>query len=179
MTYLPVALILGAVLMALTAVGKLRPDWYKPLILVNGMVGLVGVSLALGVHFVAESQLGSETLTVAFRSWAKDMYGIWYQIALPVFGVLFGILLCAALLALGEKRGKKDYAPAMRMILSCAASVIMLILAPFYGFMTANETLPLYQYILWSGIGLALAFRLTCALEYLVRLWKEKKTTIK
>jgi len=179
MTYLPFAILLGVTLVALTAVGKLRPNWYKPLTVVNGVLGLLGIALALAIHLLALSKLHSEALTPAFLSWAKDMYGIWYQIALPVFGVLFGFLLCSTLLSLGEKHHEKGHAPVMRMILSCASSVVMLILAPFYGFMTENETLPLYQYILWSGIGLALAFRLLCALEYGVRLWKGKKTAKK
>lgn len=179
MTYLPFAILLGVTLVALTAVGKLCPNWYKSLTVINGVLGLLGIALALAVHLLAENQLSSEALTPEFLSWAEDMYGIWYQIALPVFGVLFGFLLCSTLLSLGEKQKGKEYAPVMRMILSCASSVVMLILAPFYGFMTENETLPLYQYILWSGIGLALAFRLLCALEYWVRLWKEKKTAKK
>lgn len=174
MSYLPSAILLTVGLIALTAVGEKKsmqnPKRLKLLAVVNTAVSAAGFLIALVTHLIAKSGMTDSSLDSEFSAWASDMHGIWYQISLPTFALLFGITFLAVLTALADKKQQSGIAPVMRVSAVSAASVVFLILAPFYGFMTENTTLPLYQYILWSGIGMSLAMRFVCAAEYICRM---------
>lgn len=176
MTYLPLAILLTVGLIALTVFGERKtaqnPKILRILAVVNALLAVSGILIAAITHIIAQSSIADPSLEPDFASWAGSMYGIWYQISLPVLGVLFGITVLASLTALADKKQRSGVMQIMRAAVVCTASVVFLILAPFYGFMTENETIPLYRYILWSGAGMALTMRLACAVEYCGRIRK-------
>lgn len=174
MTYLPLAILLTVALLFLTFLGERKTaqnqSSLKCLAIWNAALTTVGFLLSVVIHIKAASTLANASLDANFASWASDMFDIWYQIALPTATVLLVITTIASILPLADKKQRTGVASKIRVMTACASSVLLLLLAPFYGFMTENDTVPLYQYILWSGVGMALTMRLSCTLEYLVRI---------
>ncbi|MBQ4354915.1 MAG: hypothetical protein IJC71_08485 [Clostridia bacterium] len=183
MTYVPLAVLLAVVLSALTVYGERQAvqTETKLGILAGINIGLAagGTAAVLIPHFLFRQTAENPALDEDFLTWAQDMFGIWYQIVLPVFGVLAGITFLSVLTAIADKKQQSGNAPHIRMLTVCASSVLLLILTPFYGFMTENEMIPLYQYVLWSGVGFALLMRICTVPEYFLRIRLLRKRSVK
>ena len=125
---------------------------------ITACFGITGIVLLLVSHAVITLKISAVSENETFASWAHDMFGGWYSISLPVVGTLLLINILAAVLSLFDKKQREKNSAVLRSAVLSASSAVPLILAPFHGFMTANETVPLYPAILVSGIGMALVF---------------------
>lgn len=169
MTYVPFAVLLTIGLIFLTVLGEIKPQWQKKLGIVNAVLALIGTLVLLIVRFVSDNSIHGSGHDEQLIEWADDMFSIYFQITLPVFFVLLGITLLASVIAIFDDKQRQGFNAKVRIMLSCASSVILLIIAPFYGFMTANDSIPLYTYICWCGVGQALVMRLMFITEYFAR----------
>jgi len=177
--YLPLSVLLFILLVVFSVIGELKSMQsaaaLKRLVWLNAILSFVGAVFTIVTHFICMRALRTPALDETFTEWAQDMFGIWYQIALPVFFVLAGLPLLSSLFSIFDRKSQTGTAPKIRVITITASSALLLILAPFYGFMTDNTSVPLYSYVLWSGTGMSLAIRASLAVEYAVRLREHVK----
>lgn len=128
---------------------------------------IAGIALALSSHLVIASQISSAGDS-SFESWASDMLDGWYSLILPTEAVLIGISLAAALTLLFSNHKSSGSSVFLRSAVLAASPAVPFIMAPFYGFMTDNSSVPLYPAILVSGIGFALVFRFAGLIGHIV-----------
>lgn len=163
MIYLISALILTAALIGITVLETRKPSpvWKW----LNLGLCFAGVLLVIICRTAAEAGISRSGQSETWMNWARDMFAQHYRVSLPVLLVLLGILLASFLLSLTDKRNRSAVPGFLRRTVGILASVLLLMLAPLYAFMTANEIVPLDIMILLSGIGEALILRLVYALE--------------
>ncbi len=169
MIFIIISIILLAALIYLTVAGSFGAKRLKQFCLINTIVGAAGAVLALGAYFVALASINNDSAGNEWTSWASDMFVGFFNLALPVFLVLFAVIVLTSLTSLANKRLLKGFMAKLRVITPIAVSALLLIITYFYAPATANETVPLDLYIYIAGIGLALAMRLTYAVEYTVQ----------
>lgn len=170
MTYLPFAILLTIGLIFLTVLGEMKKDFQKKLAFSNGILALCGLIILISVWILANRSIYHSGHDEDLAQWAGNMLAVYYQLTLPVFFVLLGITLIASIIAIFDKKQHIGFSPKLRVMASCASSVILLIIAPFYGFMTENDSIPLYTFICWFGVGQALVMRLPFVAEYFGRI---------
>lgn len=169
MIYAFIAVIISAFLIFLTFLGEKKPQFSRHLIIANALLSFIGCAASTVIYFVVKKTVFSGGYDTSWTEWAWDMFTLFYSISLPVIGVLLGILLLSSLISIFTVQKKGDSSPKIRVMAATASSIVMQILAPAYGFMTQNDTVPLYGYILLSGISQALVFRIVFVIEYLSR----------
>lgn len=168
MTYVPYAILLTIGFIFLTVLGELKKNLQKPLAIVNAILAAAGAVILAVVYFAADSSIGGSETELA--EWAGNMLSVYYQITIPVFLVLLGVTLLSSSAAIPDRNQHVGFPPKIRVMASCASSVILLIIAPFYGFMTVNDSIPLHTFICWFGVGQALVMRLSFVPEYFGRI---------
>ncbi|MBR5454031.1 MAG: hypothetical protein IKV54_08125, partial [Clostridia bacterium] len=126
---------------------------------------ITGIILVLVSHAVITLKINAVSDNETFVSWAQDMFGGWYSISLPIVGTLLLIDIIAAVVSLFDKKQREKHSVVLRSAVLAASAAVPLLLAPFQGFMTANDTVPLYPAILVSGIGMALVFPAVSLIE--------------
>ncbi len=163
MIYLISALILIILLGTITVLESRKPSpLWKWLNLALSAAGILTVILC---RVIADGLISSSGQSETWMEWARDMFRQHYTVSLPVLGILGGILLASWLLSLTEKRRKSVTGVFLRRTVGILASASLLLLAPMYAFMTANESVPMETLILISGMGEALILRIVYALE--------------
>lgn len=150
----------------------------------NVALSAVGLFLLAGTFFVARTTVLGGNFDAEFSEWAWDMLTVYYQLSLVPFAVFLGITAIALVLAMAEgNRRPTRYgdAPSFKFSLCLAAavvfSVVMLLLAPMYAFMTVNESIALENYVLLTGIGESLLLRAPLLIEYGIRMRRERRTS--
>lgn len=166
MIYASIAVIISAFLIFLTFLGEKKPQYSRHFIIANVIMSFVGTAASFIIYFAVRNSVFSGIYDETWSEWAWDMFTLFYSISLPVLGILLGILIVSSLLSIFTERKKGGTFPKVRVMAATASSIVMLILAPAYGFMTQNDVVPLYRYILASGIAQALVFRIVFAIEY-------------
>lgn len=166
MIYSVIAVILSVFLIFLTVLGEKNPQFRRNLITINVILSLVGCTASAFIYFIVKGSVFSGEYDETWSEWAWDMFTLFYSISLPVLGVLLGILIVSTVLSIFTERKKSCTSQKVRVMAASASSIVMLIIAPVYGFMTQNDVIPLYGYILVSGIAQALVFRIVFAIEY-------------
>ena len=167
MIYSLIAVPFAVFLIFLTVIGEKKSAMKPSLAKINAVLSIIGAAVIPAVHLIARKNIMSDGFEPAWSEWAWDMFTIYYSISVPVVSVLLGILLLSSLSSFFTERRKGDTAPKLRTMTSCAASVVMLILAPAYAFMTDNNVLPVDTYILIIGFAQSLLFRSVFTLEYI------------
>lgn len=168
MIFVIISLILLAALIYLTVAGSLGGKRLKQFCLINTIIGVAGAVLTLGAYLVAVATINNASVDAEWSAWASDMFVGFFNLALPVFLVLFSVIALSSITAMASKRLLKGFMAKLRVITPIAVSALLLIITYFYAPATANETVPLNLYVYIAGIGLALAMRLTYAVEYTV-----------
>ncbi|MBQ2727381.1 MAG: hypothetical protein IJF78_16895 [Clostridia bacterium] len=163
MIYLITALLLTAALIGITVLETRKPSTVWKWL--NLILCSAGVLIVIICRTAAEAGVSRSGQSETWMSWARDMFAQHYRVSLPVLLVLLGILVIAFLLSLPDKRNRSAVPGFLRRTVGILASVLLLMMAPLYAFMTANEIVPLDTLILLSGIGESLILRLVYALE--------------
>ena len=140
----------------------------------DAAIGILGL-IAVLISYLLISSMISSCSDGDFASWARDMLDGWYSVTFTASGVLFAVNLLAGVFACFDKKQQERTSVLLRTAVLIVSPAVPLILAPFYGFMTENDTLPLYTAILVSGIGTALVFRLVPFAVYLVKKGKKSR----
>ncbi|MCR4904635.1 MAG: hypothetical protein K6A33_01030 [Clostridiales bacterium] len=128
--------------------------------------GIAGALLVLVPFAVGWVLTGRENDS---GEWGRDMFLGYYKAFLPAAAVLLLLLLFASLGALSSPKLRTGLFPRFRLWANLAASVLFLLVTPFYAAVTVNRYLPIPTLILCSGIGISLLFRLALLVEYRVR----------
>ena len=108
------------------------------------------------LFFLRHSLSGEEAV---FASWAWDSMVVYLRYALPVLGIFFGITFFCSLSPLWEKKYRSPLWCRIRFLCSLACSVVLLVLAGFFGVLSATSVLPLEGYIQGIGISGVLVLR--------------------
>lgn len=169
MTFIIISLILLVALIYLTVAGSLGGKRLKQFCLINTIIGGAGAGLTLGAYLVAVASINNASADAEWIAWASDMFVGFFNLALPVFLVLFAVIALTSLTSLANKRLLKGFTAKLRVITPIAVSALLLIITYFYAPATANETVPLDLYVCIAGIGMAIAMRLTYTVEYTVQ----------
>lgn len=169
MIYVPFAVLLTIGLIFLTVLGEVKSVYHNKIAAVNGILALIGLIIVLAVWFIANRLIYHSGHDEQLAEWAGGLLDVYFQISLPVFFVLLVITVLASVTAIFDKKQRSGFPAKVRVMASCASSVILLIIAPFYGFMTENESIPIYTCICWLGVGQALIMRLSFIAEYFAR----------
>lgn len=169
MIYVPFAILLSIGLIFITVLGELKSVHKKKIAVINTVLSLIGLVIVLSTSFIAHRLIYHSGHDENLAQWAGGMLDVYYQISLPVFFVLLGITVLASIISIFDKKQQSGFSSKVRIMASCASSVILLIIAPFYGFMTDNASIPLYSCICWLGFGQALIMRVSFIVEYFAR----------
>lgn len=170
MIFLIISLILLAALIYLTVAASLKPKHLKLFRMIDTIVASAGAAIALGSYIIATFMINNASEDEIWIEWAHDMFVGFFNLALPVLLVLFGIIVISTLTSIAAKRSRGGFTSKVRVITPIAVSALLLIITYFYAPATANSTVPLDIFIYIAGIGMALAMRLTYTLEYTVQI---------
>ncbi len=160
MIYTIIIILISAILTALSIFAIKKPSHAKALIFVNLSLFVLGAALMVGSHLIATSKIDLFSSDALFHSWAIDFYNLYYMIAMPAFILLLVINVIAAVLGLFDSKQRTGFPKTLRIVASISSSVFLMLI-PFYGFITQNEYIEFYTYIMASGIGQALVIRVS------------------
>ena len=139
---------------------------------------------AAGVLIVAAVSLGAYSTVfrggfdAEFSEWAWDMLTVFYRFSGIPAAVFFGIGTVSFLVAAADPKQRAGFPLKLRLAVTVVFSLVPLVLAPMYAFMTVNERIPLDAYVLWLGCGEALLLRTPILIEYGRRVRENRRTFV-
>ena len=171
MMYTVIIFLITATLITLTVLSEKKAAYQRVFMYINLALAVLGVAMIITAHVVATNQINLYYSDAGFYSWASDFYELYYLITFPAFILLFVTNTIAALVSPSEGKTGKNISKLLRIIVSIASSVLLLII-PYYGLFTQNNNLKLYIYIMISGVGQALIIRLADMLRLMMQIRK-------
>jgi len=166
--YLFFAILLTFVFLTLTVfaeTGRGR-NHLRPLFFVNLALASGGVLLLAGTFFAARSTITGGGFDEEFIGWAWDMFAVFFRLSLIPTAFFFIIALLSCFVAAFDRKQRSGFPLKLRLSSFVVFSLIPLLLAPMYSFMTVNESVALDSYVLLTGIGEALLLRAPFLIEY-------------
>lgn len=139
-------------------------------------LSVIGLLLISATCLFARYSLTGGDLDAEFAEWAWDMLSVYYQLSMIPMTVFFVLSSASFALALLEPKQRGGFPKKLRLSVTVVFSLVMLMIAPMYSFMTVNERVSLDTFVLVSGIGEALFLRTPFLIEY-GRRCREKKTS--
>lgn len=131
----------------------------------NLMLVLIGGALYALVFGYLSFCLSAEGMDALFVEWAWNALKTYMEISVYPLVVFLFLTCFAALSSRLDKKFRTKNARITRFSTSLCCSAAMLLIAPFYSFMTANEQIPLDACILVLGIADALLLRCMFLIE--------------
>ena len=171
MMYTIIIFLITAALITLTIFSEKKAKYCRAFMYVNLALAVLGVALIIAAHVVATNQINQFYSESGFYSWASDFYELYYLISFPAFILLFITNVLAAIVSPTGGKNGKNVSKILRLIVSITSSVLLLLL-PYYGLFTQNNSLKLYIYIMISGVGQALIIRLSDMLRLMIQIQK-------
>ncbi len=174
--YVFLSLLLTAVFICLTVAGETKRLKVRPRVLfgVNFAFAVGGLLTVCITYLIARSQIYGGSFDEAFTEWAWDMFAVYFQISLPVLAVLVVIAAVSFLVAVFDPKQRAGMPMKLRLSVTIVFSVVMLMLAPMYSFMTVNDNVPIDVYVLATGVGEAFLMRAPVLIEYGMRVAAQK-----
>ncbi len=166
MMYTVFAVALSAALIVLTVTPLRKPEKRKRIALLDGILATLGGILLIAVGILARLSLSDESLDAEWVVWAWGRLVVYYKLSLLAVGGILGFLLLSLFVGRLDPKHETPTRPLMRISVSLASSILFLLVTPFYAYMLQNTALPMVEYVLFSGIGEALLFRLIPALSH-------------
>lgn len=166
--YLFFAILLTFVFLILTVfaeTGRGRKH-LRLLFFVNLALASGGVLLLAGTFFAAKSAITGGGFDEEFVGWAWDMFTVFFRLSLIPTAVFLVVALLACLVAVFDRKQRTGFSLKLRLSALLLFSIIPLLLAPMYSFLTVNESVALDSYILLTGIAEALLLRAPLLIEY-------------
>lgn len=150
----------------------MRSPW-KWLTVTEGILTAAGVLLHLLLPAILHASLSGRSEN--FVTWAWDSLTAYLQYSLPALGIFFGLTVFCALSALWEKKYRSLLWVRLRSVCLLACSVFLLVLAWFFGLMSATDSLPLESCIQAFGVAGVLVLRGMYLAE---ALWQRKHMSV-
>lgn len=126
----------------------------------------VGALLLVCTFIIAKGAITSGGFDAEFSGWAWDMFSFFYILSLILTAVFLGIAVLACLVAVFDRKQRAGFPLKVRLSVLVVFSLIPMLLAPMYSFMTVNESVALDSYVLLTGIGESLLLRAPLLIEY-------------
>jgi hypothetical protein len=160
MMYTVFAAALSAGLITFTIGSKRCHRYRKAIAAVDLILAILGGVLLSAVGIIARISIFGGSFDPEWTDWAWGRMVVYYRISLLIVGILLGFLLLSFLLGRLDPKQETHTRHLMRIAVSTASSILILLVTPFYAYMLQNTALPLVEYVLFSGVGQALLFRL-------------------
>lgn len=164
MTYTIVVLFIIALLSTLSILGEKKKRNGKLFLIINASLFAVGAvmltsSYFAGVHSINALDSGSD-----LYSWSKEFFDLYFDMSMWPFAFLLVITVIAAILGIFSPKYQTPVSRVLRHTVSLFSSLLLLLI-PFYGYFTQNESVPLLLFMALSGIGQALMIRASNAID--------------
>ena len=140
-----------------------HPEEYKKYFIANLILAISGISLLAISYFSGEYLISKYKTDAELFGWLSDYYSLFYSLAIPTFIFLLVINLISAIIFAVEKRNTHKIFMVIREVVSVLSSALLLIY-PYVGYLTQNQYVNMYIYMMLSGIGMALAMRASNAI---------------
>jgi len=131
----------------------------------NLFLTCIGILLYIAVFLFLILQLSQDTMDADYAAWAWNAVFVFLELSLVPLAIFLFITCFSALSAIWDKKYRSKNARITRYSCSLCCSAAMLLLAPYYSFMTENTQVPLEICILLLGIADALILRCMFLLE--------------
>ena len=164
MAYTLLSVFACAVFAALGILWRKCPAKRKALFIADSALAFVGALLFAAAVVLSRSVVKSAESNTAV--WADGMLYTFFEMSLPVFAVLFVVIMIPALLAWWDTHSRTGVRYIMRSIASVFASALILLLGGFYSVTVKNTSLHLEAVVYLASFGEALLFRALYAFEY-------------
>lgn len=158
MIYTTVIILTIISLAILSIFAEKKQEKRRTFCIINFTLFALGVVFLICSYCIGQSKINSYSADIEYFSWANDFFNLYYDLSMLPFVILFAINLAASVISIFDPRQARPVPRILRKVVSLASSLLMLIL-PYYGLFTQNENIPLYIYIMISGIGQALIMR--------------------
>lgn len=174
------ALLLAFVFLILTVGGETGRGREHPraFFFANLALSGAGAVLVIAVAAIARMNIFGGGFDADFSGWAWDMLAVYYRLSLIPFAVFFVLSVVSFLIAAAEPKQRTGFPLKLRLSVTVVFSIVMLLLAPMYSFMTVNEKVALDAYVLLTGSGEALLLRAPFLIEYGRRMCAKKRTSV-
>jgi len=169
MMYTVFATALSAAFIVLTIAPLRKPSLRKACAAVDLILTLLGAVLLAASAVIARLSITRGDFEAEWADWAWGRMVVYYRFSFLITGILLGILLLSLLLGRLEPKQETSTRHLMRIAASTASSLLILLITPFYAYMLQNTALPLVEYVLFSGVGEALLFRVIPLLSTCIR----------
>lgn len=178
--YYFLSLFLTFVLLILTVDGETGRGREHPRVFFYANLALTGVGVLLAgtAFFLAWRGIRGGGFDAEFTEWAWDMLVVYYQLSLIPLAVFLGISALSCLIAVFDPKQRAGFPLKLRLSVTVVFSVVLLLLAPMYSFMTVNEKVALELYVLLTGFGEALILRAPLLIEYGCRMHAKKAESV-
>lgn len=164
MAYTVFSVFMCAVFAALNFLWRKFPARRKALFAANSALAFVGAMLFVVSAVLSRSVVKSSDGNTV--EWAGGMLQTFFEMSLPVFAVLFVLIMIPALLAWWDAHSRSGMRYVLRSAASFFASALILTLGGFYSVTVRNTSLHLSEVVYLASLGEALLFRALYALEY-------------
>lgn len=164
MIYTFVVVFVAVLLLALTiAQGKYK-NQPNVFLYINLALFAVGASLMIVSYIIGINGINSIDNEPDLQSWAMEFLCLYYSLSLVPYILLLIINLIASLLGIYVPKYQAPISKVLRNTVSFFSSILLLLI-PFYGYFTLNDSIPLILYMTLSGIGQALTMRIANVVE--------------
>lgn len=170
MMYL-ISILLSVGIIVLTIYSERKPN--KCLDLLNVALFILGIALIVFTIVSAHAAITTDSYSLTLVEWAQNILSVWFTytgIAVAFIFVLIFLSLCVSNLSLKIKTSNKSQYPAkLRIWLSTIASLLIIFSFSLYSALASHEGISTASYVIVSGIGFALLFRIFSPLEHLLQ----------
>ncbi|MBE6616321.1 MAG: hypothetical protein E7627_00035 [Ruminococcaceae bacterium] len=164
MIYTLVVVFVAVLLLALTILQGKYKNQPKVFLYINLSLFIIGVALMAVSYIIGIDGINSIDNEPDLHSWAKDFLDLYYDISFVPFALLLIINLIASILGIYVTKYQTPISKILRYTVSIFSSILLLLI-PFYGYFTLNDSIPLLLYMALSGIGQALTMRIANVVE--------------
>lgn len=172
MAYTVFSVFACAVFAAMGIFWRKFPAKRKALFFANSALASVGALLFAASVVLSRSVVKSADSSTA--EWAGGMLYTFFEMSLPVFAVLFVLIMIPAFLAWWDNHSRTGVRYILRSTASVFASALILLLGGFYSVTVRNTSLHLEAAVYLASFGEALLFRALYSVEYRSHILNER-----
>jgi len=154
------ALFLTFVLLILTVGGEAGRGRNCPraFFFANLVLSAAGAVFILTAFLLARYRIFGGAFDAEFTGWAWDMLAVYYRLSLIPCVVFLAVSALACLVAAADPKQRNGFPLKLRLSVTVVFSVVMLLLAPMYSFVTVNGKVARASYEVRVGDVIAIRF---------------------
>ncbi len=164
MAYIFTSLLIIALSVVLNVLWNRCQDRRRELFFANSILASAGVLIFVIASVYVKIKLSGSG--DSYDEWAYDMMRVYWELMVPVSGVLFLIIMLTAFAGWFDVNLRRGFSFSARTITSVLSCAFVLIIGWFLSMTGENTTLPLASYMRIMTASLSLAYRGVYAVEY-------------